>query len=71
MFTVINANSEGGDQIYSWNGPSNAYKINLFDQTVQKRHMKSECITDIGFVNLRASNREDIRVEWSFSLTSH
>ena len=57
----MNANSEGGDQICSWNGPSNAYKISLFNQTVYKRHMKSECIIDIGFVNLRASNREDMR----------
>ena len=56
MFTVRNANSEDGDQIYSWNGVSNEYKISLFDQNVQKRHMKSECINDIDFVNLRASN---------------
>ena len=64
MFIVRNANSQGEDQIYSSNGASNAYKISLFDQNVQKRHMKSECITDIGFVNLRARNlgRHEVRL---------
>ena len=64
MFTVVNANSEGGDQVFFWNGDSKAYTFSSFNQNAQKRHMNSERNTVISFFDLRASNsgRQAVRL---------